>query len=72
MKKTKTSTDRPLECPLKVEIPDLPAKDETSKNEAHPVSDERIRNFLKPRRQKEDLYHGLFYSFGSEVASLCA
>ena len=61
-----------IECALKEEILCLPPKDEAGKNDAHPVSDERIRNFLKPRRLKqEDLYHGLYYPFGSGVASLC-
>lgn len=55
---------------LKQEIPDLPPKDEDGKNYAHPVCDERIRNFLKPRRQEEDHYHGLFFLVGSGVASL--
>ena len=58
-----------IDSALKEEIPDLPPKDEDGKNYAHPVCVERIRDFLKPRRQ-EHHYHGLFFLFGSGVASL--
>lgn len=59
-----------IDSALKEEIPDLPPKDEDGKNDARPVNEERIRDFLKPRRQDEDRYHGLFFLIGSGVASL--
>lgn len=59
-----------IECALKKEIPDLPSKDEDGKNDAHSVSDERIGLFLT-RGSGAGRFHGLFYSFGRGVASLC-
>ena len=56
---------------LKEEIPDLPPKDEDGQNDARPVNEERIRDFLKkPLRQGEDRYHGLFFIIGGGIASL--
>ena len=59
-----------IECALREEIPDLPPKDKNGKNEAHPVTVERIRLFYKSRRQEEDYFHGLFYLIGSGEAAL--
>ena len=59
-----------IDSALKEEIPDLPPKDKDGKNDARPVCVEWIRDFLKPHRQTEDLYHGLFFLIGSGVASL--
>ena len=56
-----------IDSALKDEIPGLPPKDKDDENGAHSVPDERIIRFL---RYQQTAYHGLFYSFGSGVASL--
>lgn len=58
-----------IESALKEEIPDLPPTDEDGKNDANSVSDAKIKRFLTPMRR--NCFHGLFYSFGRGVASLC-
>ena len=58
-----------IDSALKAEIPNLPPKDKDGKNDAYSVSNERIKRFLTPWGR--DTYHGLFYTFGRGVASLC-
>lgn len=60
---------RAIDSVLKEEIPDLPPKDEDGKNDANSVSDAKIKCFLTPMCRNR--FHGLFYSFGRGVASLC-
>ena len=56
-----------IDCALKEQIPDRLSKYKDGENVAYSVSDERIKRFLTNQR---GTYHGLYYSFGSGVASL--
>ena len=58
-----------IDSALKEDIDDLPPKDEDGINEPYSVSDDRIKCFITPMRR--NCYHGLYYSFGRGVASLC-
>ena len=58
-----------IDSALKETIGDLPPTDEDGKNDANSVSDTKIKCFLTPMRR--NCFHGLFYSFGRGVASLC-
>ena len=56
-----------IDCALKEQISDRLSKYKDGENVAYSVSDERIKRFLTNQR---GTYHGLYYSFGSGVASL--